>query len=157
MLQVLKAYPKGQQTSTLDHPSQVALNVGTREYRPILYTTHYHYIVGFIIPYSLVTVYLRPKKSRTSRNTYLCIVCIYSFVCLFITYLFLSLHFKSGDLISLVRSISYYIVFMVVSNMFIHVFVSLHFSSSHFPRLCDVLNLSRFVILAKGVILLDLP
>ena len=125
------------------------------EDKNIIPSTRSHHIVGFIIPYSLVTMHLRPKKSRTSRNTYLCIVCIYSFVCLFITYLFRSLHFKSGDLISLVQSVSYYIVFMVVwvSNIFIHVFVSLDFCSSHFPRLCDVLNLSRFATLAKDVLL----
>ena len=55
--------------------------------------------------------YLRPNKSRTSTNTYLCIVCIYSFVCLFITYWFLSLHFKCRDLLSIVRSISYHAFF----------------------------------------------
>ena len=71
---------------------------------------------------------------------------LYSFVCLFITYLFLSVHLKSGDLISLVRSISYYIVFMVVSNMLIHVsfssFLFIPFSSivwcAQFIPLCDV-------------------
>ena len=38
-----------------------------------------------------------------------------------------------------------------------YIFLSLHFCSSHFPPLCDVLNLSLFATLAKGVILLDLP